>query len=146
MSFAIVPNAGNKKIFDRMQSAMSLDIRNTFGVECIRACYTEKGLEWTRHLMDYLSGNVEVVSEFLRRELPLVHMEKPEGTFLCWLDFTDLGMEDEELLRRVNQEAGVICVPGEWFGPGGEHNLRLNIGCQRKTLVEALKRIKKALA
>lgn len=145
MSFAIVPNAGNKKIFDRMQSAMSLDIRNTFGVECIRACYTEKGLEWTRHLMDYLSGNVEVVSEFLRRELPLVHMEKPEGTFLCWLDFTDLGMEDEELLRRVNQEAGVICVPGEWFGPGGEHHLRLNIGCQRKTLVEALKRIKKAL-
>ena len=52
-----------------------------------------------------------MVSEFLPEELPLVHMEKPEGTFLCWLDFTDLGMEDEELLRRVNQEAkGDLCA------------------------------------
>ena len=145
MSFAIVPDDENKRIFDRMQSAMSLDVRNTFGVECIRACYTEKGIQWTKRLMDYLSGNVELVSGFLKKELPLIHMERPQGTFLCWLDFTDLGMEDEELLRRVNLEAGVICVPGAWFGPGGEGHLRLNIGCQRKTLLEALKRIKRVL-
>lgn len=42
-------------------------------------------------------------------------------------------------------EAGVICVPGTWFGKGGEHHLRLNIGCQRKILAEALDRIKRAV-
>lgn len=145
ISFAIIPNAANKKAFDSMHLAMSLDIRNTFGVECIGACYTEKGIQWRERLIEYLSGNVQQVYEFLQKEMPRVRMEKPEGTFLCWLDFTDVGMDDEELLRRVNLDAGVICVPGEWFGPGGEHHLRLNIGCQRKTLVEALLRIKHAL-
>ena len=39
----------------------------------------------------------------------------------------------------------VICVPGPWFGKGGEGHLRLNIGCTRKTLVEALDRIASVL-
>ena len=39
----------------------------------------------------------------------------------------------------------VICVPGPWFGKGGEGYLRLNIGCTRKTLVEALDRIASVL-
>lgn len=145
VSFAIIPNEEKKKIFDGMQLSLSLDIRNTFGVECIKACYTKRGEEWLKDLLDYLSGNIEIVSQFLQKEMPFVRMEKPEGTFLCWLDFTDLGIEDEELFKRVNLDAGVICVPGTWFGPGGEHHLRLNIGCQRTMLQEALTRIKKAL-
>lgn len=145
MSFALIPNAEKKRAFDEMQLAMSLDIRNTFGVECIRACYTPEGISWLERLMEYLDGNAERVCRFVKEELPGVRIMKPEGTFLCWLDFTGFGISDEELLKKVNLDAGVVCVPGEWFGPGGEHHLRLNIGCQRKTLDEALGRIKNAL-
>lgn len=145
MSFALIPNPGIKKIFDQMQLAMSLDIRNTFGVECIQACYTEEGIEWLGKLMEYLEGNAELVSEFIQKEMPKVQMEKPEGTFLCWLDFSDYGISDEELLEKVNMGAGVVCVPGDWFGKGGEHHLRFNIGCQRRILQTALERIKAAV-
>lgn len=145
MSFAIIPNPAVKKAFDEMQLAMSLDIRNTFGVECIKACYTQDGEAWLNRLLEYLEGNVDLVCNFIRDEMPKVRMERPEGTFLCWLDFSEYGMADEELLRRVNLEAGVICVPGDWFGNGGEHHLRLNIGCQRTTLKAALQRIKSAV-
>lgn len=145
ISFALIPNPEIKAAFDAMQLAMSLDIRNTFGVECVRACYTEEGEKWLAGLLAYLKGNAELVSEFVRKEMPGVHMEMPEGTFLCWLDFTDYGMTDEELLKRVNLDAGVVCVPGGWFGAGGEHHLRLNIGCQRKTLTAALERMKAAI-
>ena len=145
MSFSIIPDEENKKAFDTMQLAMSLDIRNTFGVECVSACYTENGIQWLDGLLKYLWNNAERVHEFVRTEMPKVTMEMPEGTFLCWLDFSGYGLTDEELLKRINLEAGVICVPGGWFGPGGEHHLRLNIGCQRKTLEEALQRIKEAL-
>ena len=116
-----------------------------FGVECVSACYTENGIQWLDGLLKYLWNNAERVHEFVRTEMPKVTMEMPEGTFLCWLDFSGYGLTDEELLKRINLEAGVICVPGGWFGPGGEHHLRLNIGCQRKTLEEALQRIKEAL-
>ncbi|MDO5406260.1 MAG: MalY/PatB family protein [Eubacteriales bacterium] len=145
MSFSLIPNPEIKKAFEQMQLAMSLDIRNTFGVECIRACYTQEGIQWLSGLLSYLEANAELVSDFIASEMPKVKMRKPEGTFLCWLDFTDYGMSDEELLKRVNLDAGVICVPGAWFGEGGEHHLRLNIGCQRETLEQALGRIRKAL-
>ncbi len=52
---------------------------------------------------------------------------------------------EEELLRRINLDAGVVCVPGTWFGRGGENHLRLNVGCTRATLEHALPRIECAL-
>lgn len=141
MSFALIPNPEMKKEFDQMQLAMSLDIRNTFGVECVQACYTPQGQKWLGELLDYLWKNVELTEDFLKKNMPKVKMKKPEGTFLCWLDFSDYHMTDEELLNRINLQAGVVCVPGGWFGKGGEHHLRLNIGCQRRILREALERI-----
>lgn len=145
MSFALIPNPEIKKAFDQMQTAMSLDIRNTFGVECLPACYCKEGEEWLGRLLKYLWGNVEMTADFLKTQMPMVKMEKPEGTFLCWLDFSAYGIHDEELMRRINLEAGVVCVPGGWFGEGGEHYLRLNIGCPRKMLREALERIRDAM-
>lgn len=145
MSFSLIPNPEIKAAFDEMQLAMSLDIKNTFGVECVQACYTEEGVEWLGRLLAYLEANVDLVCSFIRTEMPAVRMERPEGTFLCWLDFSEYGITDEELLKRVNLGAGVVCVPGEWFGKGGEKHLRLNIGCQRKTLETALRRIKDAV-
>ena len=88
---------------------------------------------------------MELTADFINREMPKVHMEKPEGTFLCWLDFSEYKISDEKLLNQINLGAGVVCVPGNWFGPGGEHHIRLNIGCQRKTLMNALRRIKEAV-
>ena len=102
-------------------------------------------MEWLGRLLAYLEANVDLVCSFIRTEMPAVRMERPEGTFLCWLDFSEYGITDEELLKRVNLGAGVVCVPGEWFGKGGEKHLRLNIGCQRKTLETALRRIKDAV-
>lgn len=145
MSFAVIPNPEMKREFDSMQLAMSLDIRNTFGVECVQAAYTEEGVRWLEDLLEYLSENVKLVKDYLEHEMPKVKMREPEGTFLCWLDFTDYGLTDEELMRKINVEAGVVCVPGGWFGPGGEHHLRLNIGCQKRVLEKALQRIKSAV-
>ena len=111
----------------------------------MQACYTEAGIRWLAGLLDYLNTNADVVCKFVEAEMPRVRMRKPEGTFLCWLDFSEYGFTDEELLKRVNLGAGVVCVPGDWFGSGGKHHLRLNIGCQRKVLITALKRMKVAL-
>lgn len=145
MSYSIIPNEQMRHAFNEMQLAMSLDIRNTFGVECVPACYTPAGLAWLRRLIAYLEENVDLVESFVRTELPGVNMVRPEGTFLCWLDFSQFGLSDAELLKRVNLKAGVVCVPGAWFGEGGEHHLRLNIGCQREVLKTALERIKLAI-
>ena len=80
----------------------------------------------------------------VRRELPGVTMARPEGTFLAWLDCREAGMEGspyEFFLRR----ARVALSDGATFGPGGEGFVRLNFGCPRRMLAEALARMKDAL-
>ena len=79
----------------------------------------------------YLKENARLVGDFVKERLPQVDFVEPEGTFLCWLDLSRTGLTDAEILRRVDVEAGVVCVPGPWFGKGGEHDLRLRIGCTR---------------
>jgi cystathionine beta-lyase len=68
-----------------------------------------------------------------------------EATFLAWLDCRAsaiLGNPQEFFL----EQARVALNDGATFGPGGEGYVRLNFGCPRSTLVEALERMREALA
>lgn len=143
-SIAVITDTSLKKQFEEMQLAMSLDVRNTFGLEGITAAYSSESVPWLEAELAYLKGNIELVASFVKEHLPEIVTEQPEGTFLCWLDCTALGFTEEEMLRRINMDAGVVCVPGTWFGEGGENHLRLNVGCTRANLRNALQRIESA--
>lgn len=146
ISLAIIPNAELKKAFDNTQLAMSLDIKNTFGLEGVVSCYRPQSEPWLATELDYIQGNIDLVEQFLKDSLPQITMQRPEGTFLCWLNCTGLGLSDMELIEKVAVQAGVICVPGTWFGVGGEYHLRLNVGCTRSNLYKALERIAQVLS
>lgn len=145
VSMAVIPNEALRQKFNAMTAAMSLDVRNTFGLECVTAAYTPEGAEWLAEELAYLEGNADFAAAYVREHIPGARLVRPEGTFLCWLDLTALGYSDEALFQRILLDAAVICVPGPWFGPGGEAHMRLNIGCPRKLLETALERIAKAL-
>ena len=141
----IIPSEELRKAFNAMQVAMSLDVKNTFGLEGTIAAYTDEGEEWMEQELAYLEQNMAFASEFVEKNMPGAKLPKPEGTFLGWLDLRGLGLSDEELFRRIVLEAAVIFVPGGWFGPGGEGHIRLNAGCPRAMLQEALERIRDVL-
>lgn len=142
---SVIPNRELREAFVKTQTAMSLDVRNTFGIESVIAAYTPEGAEWADQEVAYMQANVDFVEEYLKEQMPGVTMIRPEGTFLCWLDLSGLHLGDQELFRRIVLDAAVICVPGPWFGPGGEEHFRLNVGCPRSILTEALERMKKEL-
>lgn len=144
-SMSIIPNQGIRDAFVKTQTAMSLDVKNTFGLEGVAAAYTPEGEEWLAQMLAYLQANVDYVCQFVQGQMPGARIIRPEGTFLCWLDLSGLGRGDEELFQRVIMDAAVICVPGPWFGPGGEGHMRLNVGCPRKTLATAMERIRDSL-
>ena len=73
-------------------------------------------------------------------------MIKPEATFLAWLDCRQAGIPDEVSPHAFFlKEAGVALNEGAKFGPGGEGFVRLNFGCPRAALSEALERMEEAL-
>ena len=70
---------------------------NIMGLVACRAAY-RYGAKWLEDLVDYLSSNLDLLRDFLGQELPFIRLVEPEGTYLVWLDFRELGLPDQELV------------------------------------------------
>jgi aspartate aminotransferase len=77
----------------------------------------------------------KMVTEFKRRRDQVVdglvahggvRCERPQGAFYAFPDFSNLGVDDVELARRLLHEHGVCVMPGSVFGEGGRNHLRLS--------------------
>jgi cystathionine beta-lyase len=65
----------------------------------------------------------------------------PQASFLVWLDCRVMGFGQDELMRFFSDKAGLMLSNRATYGQGGEGFVRMNIGCPRKIVKEALKRI-----
>lgn len=117
---------------------------NTMGLVACQAAY-ENGSSWLKELKSYLEGNLEFVRSFLKRELPQITLIEPEGTYLLWLDFRELGISEEVLDRFILDKAKLWLDKGTMFGPEGEGFQRINIACPRVTLEKAFTQLKHAI-
>lgn len=108
------------------------------------AVYRE-GAEWLDELLVYLKDSVDYVRSFLKDRIPKIKLVEPEGMFLLWLDCSALGLESEALDAFFTEKAGLWLNMGSGFGLGGERFMRLNIGCPRSVLEQALTQLEKAV-
>lgn len=116
---------------------------NALGYVAALAAYAE-GEPWLEACLRYLEGNRDYLAEHVRSRMPGIRLQPPEATYLAWLDCREAGLGEtpaEFFLKR----AGVALNEGKIFGPGGEGFVRLNFGCPRATLSEALARMAEAL-
>ena len=91
------------------------------------------------------SHTVSSPDTILRPEYTQRSVTKTEGTYLVWMDFRALGLSDKELKELIEDKAEVWLDGGAIFGEPGSGFERINVACQRATLVEALDRIEKAV-
>ena len=145
--FAIIPDRGLRARYQRVLHQLALHV-NSLGLIASEAPFTGACESWLEDLRKYLTANRDYLVEFVSRELKGVRMTVPDATYLAWLDFRKLtraGAITGEPYKFLLEKARVALVAGTEFGPGGETFARLNFGCPRATLVEALQRIKAAL-
>jgi cysteine-S-conjugate beta-lyase len=143
LGFAITPDPALRARLQRAAHSAGCAITLPAWIAA-EAAYSDPGAEaWLNALLDYLRGNGTLVSDCIAGELAEIAMSPIEGTFLAWLDLRALDLEAPAayLLRH----ARVALNEGHTFGPGGEGYVRLNLGCPRALLNEALVRIKGAL-
>lgn len=117
---------------------------NTMGLYACKAAY-EFGEEWLEELKDYLHKNLEYVSAFLEKELPMLHLVKPQGTYLLWIDFRSLNLSEADLEAFVTDQAKLWLDGGTMFGPEGLGFQRINMACPRSILEKALNQLKDAV-
>jgi len=116
---------------------------NMLGYAAARAAYRDSA-EWLDELLRYLQANRDYLYDFVQNRLAGIKLAKPEATYLAWLDCRELDL-DTNPHKFFLERAKVALNDGAQFGPGGEGFVRLNFGCPRATLTEALERMETAL-
>jgi cysteine-S-conjugate beta-lyase len=94
--------------------------------------------------LPYLQSNRDFLAQSVAQRMPGISMCKPEGTYLAWLDCRGSRLPTNPK-RFFLEHARVALNGGASFGHGGEGFVRLNFGCPRSTLAEALDRMARSL-
>ena len=138
----IIPDEALRKTFAQTLASLGISA-NSFGLEMARAAYSPEGAEWVDALCAYLDGNRQLFEDGMRA-IPGVRVTPLQATYLEWVDFRGLGMDETELRRRIESEARIAANHGETFGVGGAGFQRFNIATPRARVVEAVERLQAA--
>jgi cystathionine beta-lyase len=156
----------NRELIDRIRPNHRADL-STLGLIASHAAYSG-GEAWLNQLLDYVDGTQEFVDSFVRSNIPMIKTVKPQGTYLSWLDMSEVvarigaSQKAEEvnrtrkpgtdpvtaetiLERWLVKNARVHLNQGASYGRGGEGHMRMNIGTSRQLVKLALTNLAEAL-
>ena len=137
----------NPEIRDRFHAYMEsgeLSMGNMFAYSACAAAYDE-GEEWLDQMLAYVQGNIDYAEQYLQENIPSIGMLKPQASYLVFLDCRKLALKQTELVKLFVDKAHLALNDGAMFGQGGEGFMRLNVGCPRSVLHQALTQLKEAV-
>lgn len=141
-AFATIQDATLRNKFKLAARGLITEI-NPFGYTGLAACY-DKAEPWRQELLAYLTANRDFLYRFIAERIPEIKLRPMQATYLAWLNIEGMkaiGIENPHVFFIDN---GVGLSPGADFGDG--RYLRLNFGCPRSVLTQALERMEKAVA
>jgi cystathionine beta-lyase len=136
-AFAVIPNPDLRHAFRHAIRGIVPEV-NALGLVGCEAAYRDCA-EWHADLIAYLRGNRDVLVERIGR-MPGLSVTYPEATYLAWIDCRGAGLEAP---ASFFEHCGVGLADGAIYGSPGF--VRLNFGCPRARLVEALSRMENGL-
>ena len=143
-SYAIVPNPELRNRFYPWLAVNELNEPTLFAPIATIAAFTQ-GENWRRQMLRYVESNVEFVIEYCAAHIPAIKPLRPQASFLVWLDCRALGLTQRELVDLFVNKAHLALNDGEMFGKEGIGFMRLNVGCPRATLRQAMEQLKAAI-
>jgi cystathionine beta-lyase len=142
---AVIPNPELRKRYQNAHRGLSGHVNN-LGYVAALAAYRD-GQPWLDACLRYLEANRDFLYRYVEANLPGITMSPMEGTYLAWLDCRNAGLPaDMPPGKFFLEKARVALNEGATFGKGGAGFVRLNFGCPRATLEEALERMRSAIS
>ncbi|MCX6572172.1 MAG: PatB family C-S lyase [Candidatus Aminicenantes bacterium] len=139
--------ASNPKLLEAFKDETEragFELGQVFGIVGFEAAYSQSD-DWLDELLSYLEANVDFLEKFLEERIPGIRLVRPEGTYLALLDCRGLGLAPAALNDFFLKKARVYFSDGAMFGEETAGFVRINFGCPRALLEEALERIELAV-
>lgn len=143
-SFAVVPDDTLRRRFNDFLEAGEFGSGHLLAYIGAAAAYMH-GAAWLDQLLAYLQGNIDFTEAYLKEHIPGVGMIRPQASYLIFLDCRALDLSQTELVNLFVDKAHLALNDGTMFGSGGEGFMRLNVGCPRAQLRQALDQLAEAV-
>lgn len=140
-----VPDRRLREELARQYERTMFPLVNVLGMVAAEAAYTH-GEPWLEELLPYLRGNHAHFAEAVNSATSKVRVLPADSLYLAWMDCRDLGMDAESLNRFMLITARLWLDKGQKFGVEGHGYMRVNLGCPRSTVDEAIRRLTTAVA
>lgn len=144
LSNTIITDLKLKKKFDKVYNDLSVHAGHTFGLVATQAAY-DHGDDYVDEMIDYLFENLMFLDRFFKEHCPKIKIVHPQGLYLVWVDFRELGLKDRDLKDFLLTKAKLWLNDGVIFGREGSGFQRINIATPRATLEKALNQLLSAL-
>ena len=105
------------------------------------AALSDEGAEWLGELVDYITANVDYMQNFIKENMPLLDMIRPQASYLVFIDCRKLNLSKDELVDFFVNKARLALNEGSTFGVEGAGFMRMNIGCPLSTLKKAMQQL-----
>lgn len=115
-----------------------------FAATAVEAVYSDEGEQWLDQLLEYISSNMDLVIQSLTAAIPGIKIQKPQATYLLWIDYRNTGLTEEEAMNRLLTIGKLALEPGTKYGEQGKGFLRMNVGCARSVVEDGISRFIKA--
>ena len=143
-SSIIVKDAAIRKTLKNAVERVHAASPNIFGGIAQTTAYLY-GDEWLDAVVEYVTENRDFAVEFIRREIPEILCRPQEGTYLMWMDFRGLGMNQADAIAMLVNRAHVALNDGLFFGEEGRGWFRMNLATQRDNVARGLENIRDAI-
>ena len=157
----------NADYIDKVKATGHRQSLNTLGVVAAQTAFDECE-DWLNQVVTYIDGTMDYVESFIGSSMPLVKFVKPQGTYVAWLDVSEvverIGAKETAAEENKNQDpasrpvtpeiivqrffvekAKVHLNPGSSYGYGGAGRMRMNLATSRKLVELALNNMASAL-
>lgn len=143
-SFLVISNPYYYEVMDKAFSRLDIKRNNAFSLVATEAAYNY-GEDWLYELIKYIEDNVDFAIDYIKNHIPQLKVKKPEGTYLLWVDFSNLNVDKKDLKNALINKGRIALSDGSSFGIGGDGYYRINLACPRSMVLEGLKRIEFAI-
>ncbi len=140
-----IPDRRLREEFARHYERNSFPVANLLGMVAAEAAYRH-GEPWLAELLEYLRGSHAFFAEKVNAATDRVRVLPADSLYLAWVDCRGLGMDAEALDDFMLTRARLWLDKGQKFGREGHGYMRVNLGCPRSTVEEAVDRLVAAVA
>lgn len=136
----VIPNEGIRRAFKKQRDVDHYGSIDPFIYAAVSVAYRQGG-EWVDAMVRYVHENVKTIRAFFAEHLPQVTIAEPEGSFVIWIDWRSLGLDEEALDDFLVNEAYLHLDQGSEYGAEGTGFTRMNVATPRAEIVKSLERL-----